>query len=465
MNSSKLLRDDAVAIWQAGVDAVHGARIVERFVSCDQNKICFGNQIFPAENLSKIIVVGFGKASGAMASGLEKRLEKLPDHIAVEGLVCVPDDQLVDTKSIKVVGGRPSGENLPTPRVVETTKKIQKLIRSASPNDICVCLISGGGSALLESPCEPITLEEFRATTRYLSSSGCSIYELNAVRRAMSQVKGGELTANCKAPVVSLILSDVIGDNLDVIASGPTVEPTSELAAIEVLKKFASDRNRIPESVWHVVNSEMDEDSVPRINQQKPTSKQCSNYIIGNIETAMQAALSKATELGYQCEIEKPNGNEGDAETIGRCVPSQIESMIETGPKRCLIQGGESTVKLCEDPGDGGRNQHLILSALGALVGIESPDEPAHNFINNSGLRYCLLSGGTDGEDGTVPVAGAIIDHSDVTNAASSKNDIRLAIQSCNSYQFLKANNCLLTPRKTWTNVCDLRILLTEKSG
>ena len=165
----------------------------------------------------------------------------------------------------------------------------------------------------------------------------------------------------------------------------------------------------------------------------------------------MNAAKVKAIELGYSCTLDEPSGDQGDAETVGRQLKKRIVDLIDqaTG-KRCLIQGGETTVRLCDNPGEGGRNQHLVLSALDEFIEPEQPNG-----------QFCLLSGGTDGEDGTNPVAGAWIDHQTVEKLRSSKHkkmEIRESIRNCNSHQFLSANDCVLKSQPTMTNVGDLRI-------
>lgn len=461
------LRNDAIEIWQAGLNAVDARMLVKKNVFIEKQQLRIGPKSFPLGEINKVVVVGFGKASGAMAVGFEEGIftdfpEGLTNSdpgIDISGLVCVPDDRIEQTKLIQTVGGRPAGENLPTERVRNATVEILELVKSTGPKDVCVCLISGGGSALLELPIEPITIDELRSATSYLSGSGASIYELNAVRRAISSVKGGSLAAAAgTTPVVSLIISDVIGDNLDVIASGPTVLSSSTVSAIEVLQTFDPNRTGIPSSVWKAVES----DSKPLVEFDGTA---VDNVVIGNIETAIEAAKDKATQLGYPCELGQPSGNEGDAETIGRQVPAQINQLLARGNKQCFIQGGETTVKLCDDPGYGGRNQHLVLAAI---------DEFTADPSSSTDGDFCLLSGGTDGEDGSAPesgIAGAIASRHSIEQVRQLKShETKSALASCNSYEFHKAQNSLLKTdvnaeaKPASTNVCDLRIVLTAAS-
>ena len=455
------LRNDAIEIWQAGLNAVDARMLVKKNVLVEKQLLRIGPRSFPIDKIEKVVVVGFGKASSAMAVGFEEGILtnssaedfNLDFNLDLSGLVCVPDDRIVQTKHIKIVGGRPAGENLPTERVRNTTGEILKLIKSTGPNDVCVCLVSGGGSALLELPVEPITIDEFRSATSYLSGSGASIYQLNAVRRAISSVKGGSLAAAAgQTPIVSLIISDVIGDNLDVISSGPTVQPTSDISAIDVLETFDPDRTGIPSSIWKAIES----NSKPVVEFEAGASVE--NIVIGNITTAIEAAKEKATQLGYACELGQPSGNEGDAETIGRQVPAQVEQLLGRGSKQCFIQGGETTVELCDNPGHGGRNQHLVLAAIDEFT------ESTEAFSGD----FCLLSGGTDGEDGSAPesgIAGAIADSQAIDRIRKLESDkVKSALSSCNSYEFHLAQNSLLRASHdagaASTNVCDLRIIL-----
>ena len=464
------MRNDAIEIWQAGLKAVDARTLVNRNVLLENQQLKIGPISFPLNEVGRVVVVGFGKASGAMAVGFEEGIfTSLSDpQVDISGLVCVPDDRIEKTRRIKVTGGRPAGENLPTERVRNTTSEIFDLVRSTGPTDICVCLISGGGSALLELPIEPVTIDELRTATSHLSGSGASIYQLNAVRRQISRVKGGSLAAAAgKTPVVSLIISDVIGDNLDVIASGPTALSSSMISALEVLQKFDPKRTEIPSSIWEAIES----NAKPVVEFAAGAS--VDNFVIGNIETAMKAAKEKATQLGYSCEVGQPSGNEGDAETIGRQIPAQVKQLLQRGGKQCFIQGGETTVKLCDQPGYGGRNQHLVLAAIDEFAKQNTDQNLAdQNTADQKHGEFCLLSGGTDGEDGAAPesgIAGAIADRQTIERVGGlDPATLGSALDRCDSFGFHLANETLLRAEASAeaepssTNVCDLRIVLAR---
>lgn len=455
MEHPRNIRDDAIAIWKAGVAAVDARKLVQDFVSVTGDTLKIGGQVFSISEIERIVLVGFGKASGAMAVGFEQALgDPLLNHISVVGLINVPEGEEIETRVVPVVGCRPPGENLPTQAVLSGTGRIIEFVRSAGPRDLCICLISGGGSALLEKPVQPITLDQFRTVTVFLSGAGASIYELNAVRSAISQVKAGGLAmASGGAPVISLIVSDVVGDNLEVIASGPTVEPSTELKAMSVLKKFDPDQTHVPKTVWEVVKSNS-------IGKTKfGVDLKVSNFIVGNVKTAMVAAHQKAVEIGYKVELSEPSGNEGDAALIGRSVAIQIAQASVNPEPFCQIMGGETTVALCDAPGQGGRNQHLVLSALQAIM----------KFQLDSQSEFCLLSGGTDGEDGNVPVAGAWFDSEWIGSINESRRralhaELSSALERCDSHAFFSNHDLLLRVASTFTNVCDLRIVLSNYS-
>lgn len=455
MLKSRSLIEDAREIWNAGVNGVDAVRLVSEFVDINEHSVHLGDETIEIATCRRLVVIGFGKASGAMAFGFEQSLgaEMLRKLNAV-GRINVPDDRVFDSDFFTISGCRPEAVNLPTERVLKATEEILELVRTAGPEDVVVCLISGGGSALLEKPVDSLSLTELRATTEFLSASGASIYQVNAVRRELSQVKGGGLARQCKARIVSLIISDVIGDDLSVIASGPTCLSRGDSKALEVLLQFDPLREALPESVWNVVDC-----GVPG-SLKDECCPQISNVVIGNIETAMLASRKRAIELGYQVELATPMGDEGEAGVVGRSVAIEIAQASLGRGMRCLIAGGETTVSLPANPGRGGRNQHLVLSAINSLL----------SFQLNESSDYCLLSGGTDGEDGNVPVAGGWVDaawvnqHDEIQKQElASQSDE--ALLKGRSFDFLDDQSLVFQVAETNTNVCDLRISLSHSTG
>jgi len=311
-------------------------------------------------------------------------------------------------------------------------------------------LISGGGSALLPAPCAGITLEDKLAVTRLLMLSGASIKQLNCVRKRLSALKDGNLARAARAAraIQGLLISDVIGDPLDMIASGPTVvDGSTDLGALKVLKKFAKRYEDVPEVVWRTLEARAADAGDARADE-LPDS--LSNHVIGNNAIAVAAAADHAGSLGYHVHS-LGSGNEGIARDEGvRLLELCREIRAGKGPVElpaCVISGGEPLVELAQtdQPRRGGRNQELVLAVLEAAW--------------DTGLdRIAILSGGTDGEDGPTDAAGAIVDQ-DLWRAARTLKlhpEPFLAIND--SYTYFESTGGLLKTGPTHTNVMDLRV-------
>jgi len=448
------LRDDALAIWQAGVDAVHSDRLVTDAVRVQDDNILVGDQVLPVAEMGRIVVVGCGKAGAGMAAGLEAALgEQLLERKRVDGWINVPDDCAKPLKHIHLHGARPAGVNEPTKEGVEGAERILRIVQSLAPDDICFCLISGGGSALLPAPVEGITLADKLAVTRHLSAAGANIKQLNTVRKQLSRIKGGGLARACRAGrLIALIISDVLGDPLDVIASGLTVEdPSTPQDAVEVLNEFDEAGAGISSAVFEYLEKATDGNST---SDREPMCR-VTNLVVGNNATAVRAAGQEAARRGYQTRLEPIEQLEGEAEGVGRDLAEEALRMIATSGRQCLVSGGEPTVKLIgsSERGRGGRNQQLVLAALERLK-----DE------KTDAGGVVLLSGGTDGEDGPTDAAGAFLD-ADVIAAMRAK---RLTpadyLRRNDAYSFFDPLDALIRTGPTHTNVCDVRVIVTEGS-
>ena len=242
LRSAAHLRADASAIWQAAVEAVRSDRLVKENVRIDGEWLVVGDESLALSSVGRIAVVGAGKAGAGMAAGLEEALGmRVMAEKRVAGWINVPADCVRELPGIHLHAARPGGVNEPTAEGVFGAGKILEIVQSLGPSDLCVCLLSGGGSALLPAPVGGVSLAEKQAVTRLLSAGGANIQELNTVRKQLSQIKGGRLARRCRAGrMITLIISDVLGDPLDVIASGPTV-PDSHTAgeALAILERYA----------------------------------------------------------------------------------------------------------------------------------------------------------------------------------------------------------------------------------
>ncbi len=440
------LAQDAQAIWRAGVEAVDSARLVRQVVSGWKGGLRIGDVVWRAGPESRICVVGAGKAGAGMAAGLEQAfsgrwLER------TQGWVNVPADCVRTLDRIHLHAARPAGINEPTEAGVFGTRKILERVSELGPDDLCLVLISGGGSALLPGPAAAVSLADKLAVTQQLMQAGATIEELNRVRRNLSMVKGGGLLRACRAgTLVSLIISDVAGDPLETIASGPTVPASPDpQGALAVLEKFTAKGNSFPAAVVDYLR-----DSAPP-DPALETAIRCRyrNLIIGNNRTAVRAAAAMAARLGYELAGQEYDRG-GVAADVGRDLISRLIDLRDNaagGERVCVISGGEPTVDLTSSPhpGKGGRNQELVLAG-------------AVRLRKESPAGICLLSGGTDGEDGPTDAAGAYVDEEILLRMSAAGLDPEDALARHDAYPFWERLGALIRTGPTHTNVMDLRV-------
>ncbi|HEV8000924.1 MAG TPA: glycerate-2-kinase family protein, partial [Planctomycetaceae bacterium] len=289
------LRDDALTIWRAGVAAVDSERLVSGCVRVAGQGLEICGRLFPLTSAGRIVAVGAGKAGAGMAAGVERALADSPLAERLSGWINVPADCVRPLGKIHLHAARPAGLNEPTEAGVAGADEILRRVKQLSSDDLCLVLLSGGASALLPAPAPGVSLADKLAVTRLLMARGATINELNCVRKHLSAIKGGNLArAAGAARVVALIISDVIGDPLDVIGSGPTVADQSTVAdALGVLERISPRRSDVPETVWTFLEARCDTLPDP------PLPDTACNFVIGNNQTALLAAASKAQELGY----------------------------------------------------------------------------------------------------------------------------------------------------------------------
>jgi hydroxypyruvate reductase/glycerate 2-kinase len=417
-------RDHALAIWNAAVDAVRPEPLVRRAVEAERW----------LREAPRVIVVGAGKAGPGMAAGLEAALADRLDR--VEGLLNVPEGMSAPLKRVRLHAARPQGVNEPTAEGVAGAEEMLRLLASAGPDDVAVCLLSGGGSALLPAPAEGVSLADKLAVTKLLHKSGATIDEMNCVRKHLSRVKGGRLAEAFRGKrLVSFIVSDVVGDPLDVIASGPTApDPTTFADAWAVLGRY---QIAMPPAVArHIVAAQRE--------TPKELQANVENRIIGSNRVALDAAQRKAEQLGYRV-LNLGAFVEGETRHVATAVAGVARSMWSVGvplpPPACILLGGETTVTLGDTPGKGGRNQEFVLALLAKL--------------GAQGLRgVTVLSAGTDGEDGPTDAAGAVADASTPQDGAEDH------LARHDAYSFFDRAGGLIRSGLTGTNVMDVRVVL-----
>ncbi len=447
--SNNSLRDDAIAIWQAGVDAVRSDRLVQNVFRRNGDRLTVCGHEFTLAALRRIAVVGAGKAGAGMAAGVEEALGDDVVDEKVTGWINVPADCVRPLRKIHLHAARPAGVNEPTVEGVEGAEEIIRIVGGLNDRDLCLVLISGGGSALLPAPKPPLTLADKQAVTRFLMRSGADITELNAVRKRLSRIKGGGLARASQAGrLIALVISDIVGDPLDMIASGPTYpDPTKDAEALAVLKKFGAKPPDVPQ---RVVDYLQDAAQTQEAAAEFPAN--VTNHIIGNNATALEAAADEAQRRGYHV-ISLGSANAGEANDEGRALAQRCRA-LRAGDEAaslpvCILSGGEPVVRLTttDKPRKGGRNQQLVLAGLDAL--------------KDDGLdRIVLLSGGTDGEDGPTDAAGAWADVEVLQTARERGLDPQPFLAINDSYGFFRRAGGLLKTGPTHTNVMDLRVAL-----
>ncbi|MBI1916059.1 MAG: DUF4147 domain-containing protein [Planctomycetes bacterium] len=449
-----MLRDHARTIWQSAVDAADPRQLV---------RDALNDPALPLQQAlagaRRILVAGAGKAGAAMCLGVEDALDEAALD-KLQGIVNIPDfSEPPPLKKLTLHGARPAGSNHPTARGVEGAEKILALFAGAGPDEVGLCLISGGGSALLPAPVEGVSLEDKQQVTRLLHACGATINEMNAVRKHLSRVKGGRLAQAFLGEgrpeggraLFSLLISDVIGDPLDVIASGPTApDPTTFQAALEVLNKY-----QLMPQVPQAVRDHLERGSRGDIPETPKTlSGKVHNLILGNNARSLRAAQCTAEQLGYRV-LNLGSFLEGEtrhaAVTLAGVARSILADAVPIASPACVLSGGETTVTLTEGHGLGGRNQEFVLSAALYL----SQCTTAHDTD-----RWLVLSGGTDGEDGPTDAAGALADADTIRRAAVHGLNPQSFVDRHDAYPFFQAIGDLVQTGLTNTNVMDVRVFL-----
>jgi hydroxypyruvate reductase len=422
--SARTLRRHARAIFDASVAAADPFAAVARHLK----RINFARR-------RNIYVVGAGKAGASMAQAVERALGRR----ITAGLINVKDGHVARLKHIEL---NECGHPQPDERGMSGAERIAEIAARAGRGDLLLCLISGGASALLPLPAPPVTLEEKRELTRLLLGAGANIHEMNTVRKHLSRIKGGQL-AQPGATVETLILSDVVGDDLDVIGSGPTVPDRSTFGdAIEVLKRCGV-WNKAPASVRERLEAgargEIPE--TPKLGDAR--FRRVRNTIVGSSRIALAAAARRARELGYRTLI-LSSEIQGETREIARMHAAIAREAAANGhpvkPPACIISGGETTVTI-RGNGLGGRNQEFVLAAAIDIAGLD---------------EIVIFSAGTDGTDGPTDAAGAVAD-----GATLARNPCaRAFLDNNDSYHYFEPLGDLVKTGPTRTNVMDVRIML-----
>ncbi|XP_002154323.3 glycerate kinase isoform X1 [Hydra vulgaris] len=470
-----MLKKDLYTILYSSLENVAPEQLVKSAVhrigdslKCDNKEYVLNKNVY---------VVGFGKAVYRMFGGLYPLIN---DHI-VKCILSVPHEfsqrlspEVMTNSNVRILVG--AKNNLPDQDALYNAAEISALVKSLLPDDFLILLISGGGSALLPSLVPGVSLDDKLGVINLVAKSGGNIKQLNIIRKNLSSLKGGKLIGLCSATnVLSLIISDIVNDPIDLIASGPTVyDGSSKMDCFKIFDELNLKNAVIPESVLQFLQ---------KSDKKSNLSRMCHNVIIGSNKKLAQSAANAAISLNYEPVIISTDV-EADAEQTGRaladivfaflsCKPCEeifskfinfpsndlSSHVLESCKRLCLITAGETTVKVTGD-GKGGRNQHLTLAFLSQISRL---------YAENNGVnidKMCFLSAGSDGQDGPTDAAGAICDAEIIKFVLESNIDVDLFISNCNSYSFFSdilSGNYLLKTGLTGTNVMDIQLILIDR--
>ncbi|SFE78656.1 glycerate 2-kinase [Chitinophaga sp. CF118] len=428
-------REHAISIFKQAVAAVQPSVLMKKNVQREKDTIRIAGHPFHLSPGRPVWILGAGKASAAMTLALEEILAGIP----LQGLVITKYGHALPLQHITLIE---AAHPVPDDNGVQGTLRMKSLLKQVQENDLVIFLLSGGASALLADYPEGTTLAEVQTVFEMLLKSGANIHEMNVVRKHLSAIKGGQLAllANTTA-FCCLILSDVPGDDLHVIGSGPTVpDPSSFADAAAILKKY---NLQLPESIYQHLLQGINGNIPDTPKPGNPRFNTIHNFLIGNNQIALDAAASKAEELGYEVHILTATAT-GEASLLARQLVQQAVNWQGKRPA-CLLMGGESTVTVTGN-GLGGRNQQLALAAAVAL-------QDHHPEIT-------LLSAGTDGTDGPTDAAGAIADAALMAFAKEKGLDAAGYLQRHDAWHFFEQTNGLLKTGATQTNVMDIIVVI-----
>ena len=435
------MRKDALDIFWAGVQAVEPEAAVKRYCRQEGNRLLVHQSVYNLTEFEHIYVIGAGKAGATMAKAVQ---ETLGERIT-EGLINVKYGHLAEVSRVKLIE---AGHPVPDEAGLKGARAILDLASKAEKGDMVLCVISGGGSALLPLPAEGLSLQDKQDTTRVLLACGATIHEVNSVRKHISRVKGGRLAqATYPATLISLILSDVVGDDLDVIASGPTVSDSSTFQdCMKIFNKYGL-FEKVPKAVLNHIQKGI-EGVVPETPKlADPVFTRTQSVIVGSNLACVLAAETKARSLGYRTLV-LSSMIEGETREVA-CVHAGIaKEILKSGhplsPPACVLSGGETVVTI-RGQGLGGRNQEFVLAAA---IGLNSQE------------GIVVLSAGTDGTDGPTDAAGAVADGQTIQRAQALRLSPADYLLNNDAYHFFEKLGDLVKTGPTNTNVMDLRIML-----
>ncbi len=459
LNEQQLeLRKIALDALELAIKSVKPQKLIKDSVKIHEDKLIIQNDVYDLKDFEKVYIIGAGKATAEMAFALEKLLKKSRD-IEIEGVINIPENldirSLISKSNVKI---NYASHPIPNENGLKGSKLMMDLIVNSTNSDLFFCLISGGGSALLPFPKNGVTLNDLKRVNELLLASGVSIHEINAIRKHLSDIKGGNLVRklndSSQAKLISLIISDVVGDNFDAIASGPTVpDLTTFNDAVEILRKYGL-YEKIPKGAKNTLEKGL---SMKEMENPKPSDKcfnNVNNYLIGSVSSAAREVTAYLKKHNFKVDYFS-NEIVGEARDFGIKLHQIINQKIndyEDYDKILLIGTGELTVTI-KGRGIGGRNQEMLLGFL--------------DFIKDKEIDYNLLiiSANLDGIEGNSNAMGALIDNFTISQMLEKSVNLKKYLENNDSNSFFKKANSEIISGPTGCNVNDLLIVLVVKEG
>ncbi|MEN8138919.1 MAG: DUF4147 domain-containing protein [Bacteroidota bacterium] len=436
---------DIVELFKSGVNEVKPDVLLGNSISLNNNEMLIKNQsgrvlVIDLSKYDNVIVIGAGKATAAMA----KKLEEILEAKITSGTIV---SKYGFKAALKVIDVLEASHPVPDENGMKGAQAIVNICKKATENDLIINLLSGGASALLPLPVEGVSLEEKQAVTSDLLDSGASIDEINIIRRHLSDIKGGGLLKYIyPADLVTMVISDVIGDKIDIIGSGITYPAERN---IEDFNRIVEKYNLSGSTIDFVRANAGKTKETKIVSDEKLEDYKASNLVLGNNTLALSKIKQEAEKLGYETVI-VTSELEGEASEVGeKLVEDAVDfryNKAESGKKYCFLYAGETTVTI-KGKGKGGRNQEMVLAAARALEGTD-------------GITF--LSGGTDGNDGPTDAAGAVCDGTTLKNGDDKYLDINEYLDNNDSYHYFKETDELLLIGPSGTNVMDVQIVLID---
>jgi glycerate 2-kinase len=438
LSDSRSGHDVALDIFEAAIDAVHPAQLMPRFLYADDEHLYINHQQIDKKQVNQCIIIASGKAASAMAQAAETQI----GGSITKGICITKYDHALPLQYISTIE---AGHPVPDENSLLAGREVLKLVQNLTPNDIVLVLLSGGSSALLADVPEGCTLTEVQIVFDLLLKSGARIQEMNIVRKHLSAIKGGQLAKAAQpAKVFTLVLSDVVGDDLSTISSGPTVPDDSTFEEVYQILLQYNVWDKIPSSVQTLIQKGVAHHISDTPGTEATFFTNTHSRIIGNNRMALAAAAAHAEKLGYRALIKNDHVQQ-ETTCFAKEIIETSEQYKSEAPV-CILFGGETTVKV-NGEGKGGRNQHLALLLLHEMTQHPDPE-----------YQVTVLCGGSDGTDGNTAVAGAVITSSDTADPAL----IASSLSDFNSYGYFKQMGGHIYTGATQTNVMDIMLVIIE---